>query len=455
MDGDLGRALTMAGRVFERRTRLPVSAEQAFAWHARPGAFERLSPPWSRVRILERRGAGLEAGTRLTIETSVGPLRTRWVAEHTACEPGRRFVDVQREGPFASWEHEHRFEDDGRAGSTLVDRVTWSLPTGPIGAGFAARQLERLFARRHGVTLADLERHAAFADRPRLRVAVSGASGLVGSALCAFLESGGHEVRRLARRPGAGVEFDLAPLDGADAVVHLAGENIAGGRWTEDRKRVIVGSRVEGTGRLARAAASLESPPRVFVSASAIGFYGDSASREVDETAPRGSGFLAETTRAWEDAAAPARGRGIRTVLARFGVVLSPAGGALRKMLLPFRLGAGGPIGSGRQGFSWVALDDVVGAIHFALMTESLEGPVNVTAPDPVPQREFARALGRVLRRPAFAPLPAAVVKLVFGEMGEAMLLGGAFIVPHALERAGFVFRHPDLEAALRFELGK
>ncbi|HEX6850490.1 MAG TPA: TIGR01777 family oxidoreductase [Candidatus Polarisedimenticolaceae bacterium] len=445
----------MADRVFERRLRLPVSAEQVFAWHARPGAFERLTPPWRRVRVLERRGRGLAAGSRLVIETPVGPIRTRWVAEHTVCEPPRRFVDVQREGPFAFWEHEHRFEDDGPSASTLVDRVTWRLPTGPIGAGFAASQLERLFARRHAVTLADLERHAAYADRPRLRVAVSGASGLVGSALCAFLESGGHEVRRLTRRPGGGVDFDLAPLDGVDAVVHLAGENIAGGRWTEEHKRRIVGSRVEGTGRLARAAASLSTPPRVFVSASAIGFYGDSASREIDESAPRGAGFLAETTTAWEDAAAPAPGRGIRTVLARFGVVLSPSGGALQKMLTPFLLGGGGPIGSGRQGFSWIALDDVVGAIHFVLMNETLSGPVNVTAPNPVSQRDFAHALGRVVRRPSFLPLPAAVVQLAFGEMGEAMLLGGAFVVPRALERAGFAFRHPELDAALRFELGR
>lgn len=445
----------MSDRIHERRLRLPVSAADAYAWHARPGAFERLAPPWSSVRVLERSGRGLEVGTRLVIETPIGPIRTRWVAEHVACEPGRLFRDVQREGPFARWEHEHRFEDDPRGGSTLIDRVTWRLPSGPLGAGFAAREIERLFARRHAVTLGDLERHAAFAARPRLRVAVSGASGLVGSALCAFLESGGHEVRRLTRRPGAGTAFDLAPLDGVDAVVHLAGENIAAGRWTEARKARIVGSRVEGTGGLARAVAALPDAPRVFLSASAIGYYGDRTEPALDEGASRGTGFLAETTEAWERAADPARERGIRTAHLRFGVVMSPAGGALKKMLLPFLLGGGGPIGSGRQGFSWVGLDDVVGAIHFALMTDGVAGPVNVVAPNPVPQREFARVLGRVLRRPAFAPLPAFVVKALFGEMGEAALLGGAFVVPRALERAGFRFRFPDLESTLRFELGK
>lgn len=313
-------------------------------------------------------------------------------------------------------------------------------------------------------TAADLERHERFADRGVLRVAVTGSSGLVGRSLVPFLSAGGHEVRRLVRsrdRLGPGDvywspergEIDAAGLDGVDAVIHLAGETVSE-RWTAEHKRAIRESRLRGTSVLGRALAALPEPPKVLVSASAVGYYGDAGDREIDESSPPGSDFLAGVAREWEGAAVPAAERGIRVVHPRFGVILSPAGGALERLLPPFRLGAGGKIASGRQWMSWVALDDVIGALHFLLFTDSLAGPVNVTSPNPVTNAEFARTLGHVLRRPAIATVPALALKLMFGEMAEVMLLGGQRVLPRRLTAAGFRFRHPTLEEALRWELG-
>jgi uncharacterized protein (TIGR01777 family) len=279
---------------------------------------------------------------------------------------------------------------------------------------------------------------------PRLAVAISGSHGLIGSAVASRLASEGHEVRRLPR----GV-FEPGALEGLDGVVHLGGAGIADKRWTEARRRVIRDSRVEGTERLVAALTRLSRKPSVLVSASAIGDYGARGEERIDESAGPGEGFLADVCRAWEAAAEGASRAGIRTVLARIGIVLTPRGGALAKMLTPFRLGAGGPIGSGTQGFSWVALDDVVRAIVHAMQTSTLSGPVNVVAPGPVSQREFARALGHALGRPAILPLPAFVVRAVLGRLGEEALLAGSFVVPKRLSESGFQFSHPSLDRAL------
>jgi hypothetical protein len=297
-----------------------------------------------------------------------------------------------------------------------------------------------------------------------LTVVVSGASGLVGSSLLPFLAAGGHRVVPMVRsrggppgvlwNPAAGV-VDRAGLERVDAVIHLAGESIASGRWTRAKKGRIRASRVEGTRLLAASLAALEVRPRTLVCASAIGFYGDRGDAALDEASPRGAGFLADVCAEWESAAAPARAAGIRVVQLRFGVILSAAGGALARMLLPFRVGAGGVIGDGRQYMSWIAIDDAVGAIHHALVTTALEGPVNVVAPAAVTNREFTRTLGRVLRRPTIIPMPAVAARLAFGEMADELLLASTRVVPRRLRETGYAFREPDLEAALRHLLGR
>jgi uncharacterized protein (TIGR01777 family) len=297
-------------------------------------------------------------------------------------------------------------------------------------------------------------------NRPGLNLVVSGASGLIGSALIGRLTASGHRVRRMVRRsakPGeitwdpATRKIDAAELEATDGVIHLAGENL-GARWTRARKARIRDSRVQGTNLLSETLARLTRPPRFLISASAVGIYGDRGDEVLTESSPLGDGdnFLVRVGGEWEAAADPARGVGIRVVHPRFGVVLTPGGGALQRLLLPFRLGLGGRIGSGAQWMSWVALWDVVDALEYLLSTEALEGPVNVSAPEPVTNREFSRILGRVLGRPALLPVPAALLRAVFGEMADYTLLSSARVLPARLVESGYRFRYPGLEAALR-----
>jgi uncharacterized protein (TIGR01777 family) len=302
-----------------------------------------------------------------------------------------------------------------------------------------------------------------------MRIAVSGSTGFIGAALCRHLESTGHEVTPIVRRPPPAAaaarvvgwdpdrgEIDRQGLEGHDAVVHLAGENIGAGRWNSRRKRRIRESRQRGTALLAATLAGLRQPPRALVSASAIGFYGDRPPEvTLDEAAGPGAGFLAAVCIDWEEAAAPARLAGIRVLHPRFGVVLDPDDGALARMLPVFRLGLGGRTGDGRQVMSWIALEEVPRALLHLLEQEAIDGPVNIVAPVPVTNAEFAAALGRALRRPAFLPLPALAVRLLLGEMGRELLLSGARVVPSRLLESGYRFLHPDLEEALRAMLGR
>ncbi|MBN1771223.1 MAG: TIGR01777 family oxidoreductase [Deltaproteobacteria bacterium] len=296
-----------------------------------------------------------------------------------------------------------------------------------------------------------------------MRVAVTGASGLIGRALGDSLRADGHSVLRLVRGspaaaderawdPAAG-RLDAAGLEGLDAVVHLAGESIAQERWTAARRERILRSRVDGTTLLARTLAGLRRPPRVLLSGSAVGYYGDRGDELLDETAAGGTGFLADVCRAWEAAAEPASAAGVRVVRLRTGVVLSRRGGALPRMLLPFRLLVGGRLGHGRQWVSWIALDDEVGAIRHLLAADDVAGPVNLTAPRPATNAELARAVGRALRRPAALPTPAAALRLAFGKLAS-VLLDSTRAAPRVLERSGYVFRHPELAAYLQAELG-
>jgi len=295
--------------------------------------------------------------------------------------------------------------------------------------------------------------------RKPMHVAVTGASGLVGSTLVPLLIEGGHRVTRVARGetgPDAIVwdptaaAWDAAPLAGIDGLVHLAGENIASRRWNETVKRRIRASRVHGTRILCDALARLPSPPKVLVSASAIGFYGQRDDALLDETSEAGEGFLAELVQQWEAATRPAADVGIRVVQLRFGVILSPRGGALAKMLAPFKLGAGGRVGSGRQWWSWIALEDAAGAIEHALLNGTLAGPVNAVAPNPVTNAEFTKTLGRILRRPTILPMPAFAARLALGEMADALLLASTRVAANRLIDSGYAFRHPTLDEALR-----
>lgn len=414
------------------------------------------------------RSAGIQDGARTVLRVRIGPAWVRWSALHRDYFAGRQFVDEQVEGPFSHWMHLHRFEADAGGGSVLTDRIEFAPPFGTVGAAtgmwVARPRIERMLAYRQRVVAGDLAAHARFNDRPRLHVAVTGATGLFGSMLLPFLTTGGHRVTRIVRgRPGEGeVGWDPATgwidaerLEGVDAVVHLAGENV-GARWTDERKRRIVESRVEGTRVLAEALARLRRPPRVLLSASGIGVYGDRGEEILTEsTPPAGTDLFVDLGRRWEGATEPARAAGIRVAYLRFGIIVTPAGGALRRMLLPFRLGGGGWLGSGRQWMSWIASDDAVGAVHHVLQTESLDGPINVTAPNPVRNREFSAALGRALRRPVLVPVPGAALRLIYADMADTALLASQRALPARLSETGYEFRYPELPAALRHVLGR
>jgi hypothetical protein len=432
------------------RSPMPVPARTLFDWHARPGAFERLNPPFDRAEILERSG-GLAPGTRTVLRVHLGPVPRRWIAIHTALEDGRSFTDRQESGPFSRWEHVHRMLPEGEHRSVLEDEVRYALPLGPVGRlgdGLVREKLESLFAYRHAVTAADLARHDELPGPP-LRVGITGSHGLIGDALAHFLTAGGHTVVRLGRGERAG------EVQGLDAVVNLAGAGVGDGRWTEGRKHEIRESRVRTTEALVAGILRTSRRPSVLINGSAIGYYGDRGDTPIDESSPRGTGFLAEVVEAWEAATRPVEEAGVRVVKVRTGVVLSPDAGALAKMLPVFRAGAGGRLGSGKQVFSWISLEDVLGAIHFALRTASFQGVANLTAPEPVTNAGFTHVLGRVLHRPTVAAVPAPVIRALFGEMGQDSVLSGANVVPRALLDAGFRFRWPGLEDALRFCLGK
>lgn len=451
-----------------QRSLMPVGPEALDAWHARPGCFERLAPPLMRPELLESHGH-IEDGATKRFVIRVGPFPIEWLAEHRNRQEGLGFTDFQVRGPFAEWVHDHRALPGPDGQAILEDEVRYRLPLGPLGAlaqGHTAKKLSQMFAFRHARTALDLARHAPYAARPRLSVAITGASGLVGQALTAFLRSGGHEVWPLVRRPVRPGESAIAwdpkagtieakKLEGLDAVVHLAGENIGASRWSPQRKAEILASRIDSTRLIASTLASLGAKPKVLLSASAVGYFGDTEDRRVDENhTVAGRGFLAEVCQSWELAANAAREAGIRVVHPRFGVVLDPSAGALGKMLPIFKAGLGGRIGTGEQYMSWIGLDDAVGALHHALWTESLEGPVHLVG-EPVTNAEFTATLAKVLHRPAFFPVPIFALAAAFGEMGQALLLESQRVAGVRLAESGFALATPKLEEALMWALGQ
>ena len=450
--------------IVERTTRVDSPVDEVWQWHIRPGAFERLTPPWERVRVLERSG-GIENGARVVLEVRLGPVPFRWVAVHRDVVHGSRFVDVQESGPFARWMHEHDMTSDGAGGTMLRDCITCAPPLGAPGAALATpmlrTRLERMLEYRHATIAADLAAHSGITPR---RFVVAGATGMIGSALVPFLTTGGHQVTRLVRHqpvPGDSMwdpdrgTIDAAVLAGADAVINLAGANVADGRWTAGRKQLLIDSRLRSAGLLAKAIARATDRSPALVSVSATGFYGNRGEEPLGDEAAPGAGFFPSLVKAWEGAADQATTAGVRVAHPRFGIVLSPAGGALAKLLLPFRAGVGGPVGNGRQWLGWISIDDAVALLYLAATDSRVRGPFNAVAPTPVRNADLARTLGRVLGRPAVLPVPAAALRLIFGEMAEATLLASTRVLPELLQEYRFRHRHPQLEPALRHVLGR
>ena len=454
--------------VFRHSSTLPYPVGDVFAWHERAGALQRLTPPWEDVRVVRASG-GIRDGAVVELKMKRGPLELSWEVEHTDFELDRQFVDVQRKGPFQKWVHTHRFAPSDDGGTVMEDVVEWEPPLGAAGELLAGpvleRDLGRSFAFRHRRLAHDLALHREFADRPRLRVAMTGSGGLIGSALSALLRTGGHQVVPMVRSRSRAVDgaifwdplggqVDQASLRGIDAVVHLAGEPINGVRWTAAKKKAIRDSRVLGTRTLAGAVAGAHDV-KALISASAVGFYGGRKDEIITEASGRGRGFLADVCVDWEAATQRAEGAGVRVVKIRNGLVLSPAGGALPVMLTAFKSGLAGRVGNGRQYVPWIDLDDCVGIFYHALMNEAARGIWNGTAPNPVTNATFTDVLGRILRRPTVVPVPSLAVRAMLGEMGDELLLQGQRARPEAVMKAGYAFRYEGLEDSLRHQLGR
>ncbi|MGO4384451.1 TIGR01777 family oxidoreductase [Specibacter sp. RAF43] len=492
---------------FVHTTAVPYPRADVFAWFERPGAFVRLTPPFT-GSVLQEPSNGIEPGSTAALGmgapggvglwlgavsgtvSGVLPERLRglnvmrpqlrWEALHTELTPGRAFTDVMTSGPLTSWTHQHTFTDGPQPGSTVLkDTVSYELPP-PTGRHWVLRrfeaELERVFAFRERQLLGDLRFHHQHPGQPRT-VAVTGASGMIGTQLCALLGGGGHRVLRLVRRaPGREGEIfwdpstgtlDAQSLAGCDVVINLAGHTI-GGRFTAKTRDLIYRSRIPGTQLLAEKLAALASDgvPRTLVSGSAVGYYGASPHRAADhhgqrdsralvETDPAGNDFLAHVCRYWEAACRPAAEAGVRVVNIRTGLVQTPSGGVLQMLLPLYLAGVGGPVGKA-QWQSWIGLDDIAGIFAHAALTGSPTGPVNGVAPHPVTAEQYARTLGAVLHRPSAMKVPAAGPRLLLGRQGARELaLADQRVSSDKVEASGYEFRHRSLEEALRHVLGR
>ena len=443
--------------VFTYSSVIDASIDDVFAWHTRPGAISRLTPPWQPVKVIQESSSLRDGRAILGL-----PGGLRWVAAHQpdGYDPPNSFADCLESLPL-HWRHTHNFAP---AGDTAGDQAT--RLTDVVDTQVPARVLRPMFTYRHQQLAADLAAMArARALCPdSLTIAVTGSSGLIGGALSALLTTSGHQVIRLVRRPTqrTGERYwrpeDPSPslLDGVDAVVHLAGASI-GGRFTEEHKQQIRDSRITPTRNLARLAAKAGPRLRAFVTASAIGIYGpDRGDELLTETSDRGEGFLADVVADWEDATTPAKDAGVRTVQVRTGIVQSPRGGMLRLLSPLFLAGLGGRLGDGKQWVSWIGLDDL-GDIYLRAVTDTgLTGPVNAVSPDPVRNSDYTRTLAAVLHRPAVVPVPGLGPRLLLGREGAAEVAQASQCVqPTRLLQAGYQFRRPNLEGELRHLFGR
>lgn len=452
--------------VIEHETRVKAAISTVFEWHEREGALFRLSPPWENISLI-RRDEGIQVGAKCDIRLKTGPVSMVWKAEHVGYEKNSFFKDRQNKGPFAKWEHSHYFtEADGE--TTIKDHVEYRLPLHPLSTGVAGNfvhtKLEKMFRYRENVCRNDIEFYKEYNPAPKT-IVVSGSSGVVGSALIPFLQTQGHKVIRLLRdktklcigdvcwNPNAGIIEDK--FENADAVIHLTGEPIGEGKWTDEKKREIIDSRVRSTALLANTLAKMKNPPKTFICASAIGYYGAHGDEIITEDEKAGShDFIAKVCKKWEEAAKPALDKGIRVIFLRIGVVLTPAGGALQRMHLPFSMGLGPVFGNGKQYLSWVAMDDVLYSVGHLLEHEEIRGAVNLTSPNAVTSEQFSDTLADYMRKPRFINIPPYVIMKMYGQMGREVLLSGANVYPEKLIKSGFRFRYPDLMQAFGHLLG-
>lgn len=457
----------MSHTVYKKRTKINAPVETVFSWHERDGAISRLTPPWAPLKMLAREGDGIQKGVKVTFRLMLFKLPMIWEAEHIEYEENRLFKDRQVKGPFSKWEHTHRFVPEGREHTIMEDEVEFKLPFGWLSRpfyGLARKDFDRMFSYRHRVLKHDLENHVNRGGKKR--ILISGASGTIGSILVPFLRTCGHEVIRLVRKRESLLddelfwdpykdELDLDMAGPIDAVINLNGVDISKGRWTEKLKKQILDSRIIPTQVLAKKIAGLDPKPSVFISSSAIGFYGEREDKTLSEEDVMGDCFISKVCSRWEAASIPAQKNGIRTVQLRIGVVLTPAGGALKRMQLPFKMGCGVKLSHGRQYMSWISMEDTLSGILHILNNGDIKGPVNLVAPNPVTNKTFSKTLARVFSRKLFFTMPKFVALALWGKMGQETLLASARVRPGVLQENGFSFQHETLFGALKNMLGR
>ncbi len=451
----------------ELQSFFPFPVGTLYHWHTQPEAFRRLMPPWVRSS-LRRRPQTLSEGSKYSFNVYRGPFKAKWSGRISHVIPNRIFEDEQLEGPFRSWLHIHEFlpKEGELHHSFLRDTVRCSRLKGLPGLFYSQSKIEtdihNLLLYRHALLANDLEHFALHQSKPRKRILIAGSSGLIGKALVPFLRTQGHEVYRLVRhrsRSGKRIFWDykskkISPdqIEGFDVVIHLGGQSVDC-RWSKKNKKEISESRLASTRFLVETLEQLKSPPSLLLTASAIGYYGKNPSRVCTESAPSGGDFLGDVCFRWEKKAQSySKGRSCQM---RFGAVLSPQGGMLKKLLLPFQMGLGGAIGDGSQKFSWIALDDVLYQINNLIYDETIEGAVNFCSPEVVTNQEFTSALAELLHRPAFLPLPKFMVRSIWGEMGDTLILSDSEVKPQKLLDGNHAFKFPLLQQALRHMLGK
>jgi uncharacterized protein (TIGR01777 family) len=458
--------------IFIKSTEIRATNKETFDYHTREGALERLVPPWSILTVTSHEG-NIKNGAMSTFKVRLGSIGFHWKATHFGYVQDWQFQDKMVKGPFQIWIHTHSFTPDKIGQCKMEDKIAYSPPFGKLGTMLLNKtiqhNLNQLFHYRHRILRNDISLWKLAEGIKGQKILITGSNGLIGSSLIPLLAAAGeHKVTRLERPSSrrndirsrslfwdpSSDKVNLKDLEGFDVVIHLAGENIFG-RWTDSKKQRILGSRVKSTRLLCDSLIKLANPPSTLICASATGFYGNRGNEVLTEESKPGFGFLSEVCREWEESTQIAKDVGIRVVNSRFGVVLTPKGGMLQKLLALSRFGLGLRFGHENQYISWVSIEDVIGSIFYSIINSSIKGPVNVVSPYPVTNLEFSNTLTSIMKSKIMLPISQKLATMMLGELADSTIASSTLVVPKKLSLAGYRFINPDLEDSLRLLLGR